>query len=152
MIDHLHDDTKYIVADSGYDDGKLTDKCEFRKNNYDDGKLTDKCEFRKNNKYITRRLIVPMEKYKQTASKRLPYIRFFKSERGQHLFRLRKITVEPMFDILKSLFSLETVWMKGKRNVQPLLLLSVFVYQLLLLFNFVNGRPVSHVKYIIDGV
>jgi hypothetical protein len=136
MIDHLHDDTKYIVADSGYDDGKLTDKCEFRKNN----------------KHITRRLIVPMEKCKYTASKRLPYIRFFKSERGQHLFRLRKITVEPMFDILKSLFSLEPVWMKGKRNVQPLLLLSVFAYQLLLLFNFVNGRPVSHVKYILDGV
>jgi hypothetical protein len=136
MIDHFHDDTKYIVADSGYDDGKLTDKCEFRKND----------------KYITRRLVVPMQKHKHTSSKRLPYIRFFKSERGQRLFRLRKITVEPMFDVLKSLFSLEPVWMKGKRNVQPLLLLTVFVYQLLLLFNFVNGRPVSHVKYILDGV
>jgi hypothetical protein len=65
---------------------------------------------------------------------------------------LRKITVEPMFDILKSLFSLEQVWMKGKQNVQPLLLLAVFVYQLLILFNFINGRPLSHVKYIIDGV
>jgi hypothetical protein len=136
MIDYFHDDTKYIVADSGYDDGKLTDKCEFKKND----------------KYITRRLVVPMEKHKHTASKRLLYIRFFKSERGQRLFRLRKITVEPMFDILKSLFSLEPVWMKGKQNVQALLLLSVFVYQLLLLFNFVNGRPVSHVKYILDGV
>jgi hypothetical protein len=136
MINHLHNDTKYIVADSGYDDRKLTETCEFRKHN----------------KYITRRLIVPMETYQHTASHRLPYIRFFKSKRGQHLFRLRKITVEPMFDILKSLFSLETVWMKGKSNVQPLLLLCVFAYQLLLLFNFVNGRPVSHVKYIIDGV
>ena len=136
MIDHLHDDTKYIVADSGYDDGKLTDKCELRKND----------------KYITRRLVVPMEKHKHTASKRLPYIRFFKSEHGKCLFRLRKITVEPMFDILKSLFSLEPVWMKGKLNVHALLLLTVFVYQLLLLFNFVNGRPVSHVKYILDGV
>jgi hypothetical protein len=60
--------------------------------------------------------------------------------------------VEPMFDILKTLFSLEPVWMKGKQNVQALLLLSIFVYQLLLLFNFVNGRTVSHVKYILDGV
>ena len=125
-----------LVADSGYDDGKLTDKCEFRKND----------------KHITRRLVVPMKKHKHTSSKRLPYIRFFKSEHGQRLFRLRKITVEPMFDILKSLFSLKPVWMKGKRNVQPLLLLTVFVYQLLLLFNFVNGRPVSHVKYILDRV
>jgi len=130
MIDYLHDKTKYVVADSGYDDGKLTHKCELRKNN----------------KYISR-LIVPMEKYKHTAPRRLPYIRFFKSARGQRLFRLRKITVEPMFDILKSLFSLEQVWMKGKQNVQPLLLLAVFVYQLLILFNFVNGRPLSHVKY-----
>ena len=136
MIDHLHDDTKYIVADSAYDDGKLTDKCELRENA----------------KYITRRLVVPMEKRKHTASKRLPYIRFFTSQRGQRLFGLRKITVEPMFDILKSLFSLEPVWMKGKRNVQPLLLLSVFAYQLLLLFNFVNRRPISHVKYLLDGV
>ena len=136
MIEHLHPDTKYIVADSGYDDGKLADKCELRKND----------------KYITRRLVVPMEKRKHTAPKRLPNIRFFRSMRGQRLFRLRKTTVEPMFDILKSLFNLEPVWMKGKRNVQPLLLLSVLVYQLLLLFNFVNGRPVSHVKYILDGV
>jgi hypothetical protein len=136
MIDHLHDTTKYIVADSGYDDRTLTEKCELRKNG----------------KYITRRLIVPMEKYKHSASYRLPYIRFFKSERGQRLFRLRKITVEPLFDILKSLFSLEPVWMKGKRNVQPLLLLAVLAYQLLILFNFVNGRPASHVKYITDGV
>ena len=136
MIDDLHDTTKHIVADSGYDDGKRIDRCEFRKND----------------KYITRRLIVPMEKYKHTASNRLPSIRFFKSKRGQHLFRLRKITVEPMFDILKCLFSLEPVWMKGKRNAQPLLLLCVYAYQLLVLFNFVNGRPASHVKYILDGV
>jgi len=136
MIDHFHEDTKYIVADSAYDDGKLTDKCEFRKND----------------KYITRRLVVPMEKHIHTSSKRLPYIRFFKSKRGQRLFRLRKITVEPMFEIFKSLFSLEPVWMKGKQNVQSLLLLIVFTYQLLLLFNFVNGRAVSHVKYILDGV
>jgi hypothetical protein len=136
MIDELHDTTKYIVADSGYDDGKLIDRCELRKND----------------KYITRRLIVPMETYKHTASQRLAYIRYFKSKRGQRLFRLRKITVEPMFDILKSLFLLEPVWMKGKQNVQPLLLLCVYAYQLLLLFNFVNGRPASHVKYILDGV
>ena len=136
MIDHLHDTTKYIVADSGYDDRTLTEKCELRKNGT----------------YITRRLIVPMEKHKHTALHRLPSIRFFKSKRGQRLFRLRKVTVEPMFDILKSLFTLEPAWMKGKRNVQPLLLLCVYAYQLLLLFNFVNGRPASHVKYLMDGV
>jgi hypothetical protein len=136
MIDHLHPDTKYIVADSGYDDKKLIEKCERRK--------TDK--------YITRRLIVPMEKRKHTSIKRLPYIRFFKSKRGRRLFRLRKITVEPMYDILKSIFELNPVWMKGKRNVHPLLLLSVLVYQLLLLYNFVNGKAVSRVKYILDGV
>ena len=33
-----------------------------------------------------------------------------------------------MFDILKSLFSLEQVWMRGKQNVQTLLLLAVFIY------------------------
>jgi hypothetical protein len=62
MIDHLHDTTKYIVADSGYDDRTLTDKCKLRKNGT----------------YITRRLIVPMEQYTHTASHRVPYIRFFK--------------------------------------------------------------------------
>jgi hypothetical protein len=31
MIDHLHDTTKYIVVDSGYDDGKLITRCELRK-------------------------------------------------------------------------------------------------------------------------
>jgi hypothetical protein len=111
MINHLHDTSKFLVADSGYDDRTLTEKCELRENG----------------RFITRHLIVPMEKYKHTASHRVPYIRFFESERGQRLFRLRKTTVEPMFNILKSLFRLESVWMKGKRDVQPLPLVSVFV-------------------------
>jgi len=49
-----------------------------------------------------------MEKYKHASSQRFPYIRFLKLKLEKRLFRLRKITGEPKFNILKS------AWMMGK--------------------------------------
>ena len=42
--------------------------------------------------------------------------------------------------------------MKGKQNVFPLLLLTVYAYQILLYFNQRFGDKTAHVKYILDGV
>lgn len=66
MIDNLPMRTKYVIADRGYDDQKLMNKCEQRKNG----------------KYITRRLIVPMEKHASTSQQRLSYIRYYRSAYG----------------------------------------------------------------------
>ena len=136
MIDNIPEQTKYILADAGYDDSNIIDKCEQRKNG----------------KYITRRIVCPMEKGKSTSTKRLKYIRYFKSPFGQKLFKLRKTTIEPLFDIIKRTFDLEPCWMKGKANNTAILLLAVYVYQIMLYYNYLIEQPIAKVEWIINVI
>jgi hypothetical protein len=135
MIEELPQQTRYIVADLGFDDKKLFDTCE-----------------RVEHGREKRRLVLPLKQCKSTSTKRSSHVRFFNSAMGQRIYKLRKTSVEPLFDILKSLFDMEPVWMKGEQNVSSLLLLTVYAYQILLYFNQSFGDRTAHVKYILDGV
>ena len=94
---------------------------------------------------------MPMKQFANTAEDRFPHIQFYKSKKGREIYSTRKISVEPAFDIINGLFDLEPVWMKGKKNVFPLLLLSVSTCLVMMYFNHVNDRPVSNLKYILAG-
>lgn len=135
MIEELPQHARYVVADLGFDDKKLLDKCELNRNGREQ-----------------RRLVLPLKQYPYTPEKRRSHVRFFNSPLGQRIYKLRKTSVEPLFDILKNLFEMEPVWMKGKENVFSLLLLTVYAYQMLLYFNHKYGDKTAHVKYILDGV
>lgn len=144
---NLPSSTKYVVGDG----------------NYDSNELIELVEEKKNGKYITRRLVVPVEIGKNSAKTRRSYSRYLKTKKGREVFKRRGVTVEPLFEQLKSLFEMEPVWMRGKMNVLPLLLLCVYTYQLLLYYNFVKERSlakenleqkstIARVKYILDGI
>lgn len=135
MIEELPQQARYVVADLGFDDKKLFEGCE-----------------RLENGRWQRRLVLPLKEYKTTPKKRRSRVRFFQSSLGQRIYKLRKTSVEPLFDILKNLFEMEPVWMKGKQNVFSLLLLMVYAYQMLLYFNQKFGDKTAHVKYILDAV
>lgn len=135
MIEDLPHQARYVVADLGFDDKKLLDRCELKREGREQ-----------------RRLVLPLKEYKNTPKKRRSHVRFFQSALGQRIYKLRKTSVEPLFEILKNLFEMEPVWMKGKHNVFPLLLLTVYAYQVLLYFNQRFGDKTAHVKYILDGV
>ncbi|MBU1261676.1 transposase [bacterium] len=144
---NLPSSTKYVGADG----------------NYDSNELICLVEEKKNEKYITRRLVTPIGTGKSSSKERKDYKRYLKTKKGKEVYNRRSVTVEPLFEKIKSLFEMEPVWMRGKMNVAPLLLLCVYTYQLLLYYNVVKEQSlvkestgqrlaIANVKYILDGL
>ena len=135
MIEELPDTTRRVLADEGYDDQKLILKVE-----------------KKARRGFRRRMLVPMNAYKNTPEWRLDYVSWYQSDKGRSLYARRKITVEPMFETLKNIFDHRRSWMKGLKNNQAIMLLIVLCYQLLIYYNHVYDRNLSNVKQIVDGL
>ncbi len=100
---------------------------------YDDSKLY---ESTKNN---AMRLICPVKKYPSTPPARIKLIGFYNSAVGRKLYSQRKISIEPLFEIIKDTFNIRTVPVKGFENVQSFVLICVLVYQLAVYYNCVIG-------------
>jgi hypothetical protein len=135
MIEQLPEATRRVLADEGYDDQTLLLKVE----------IPSPHGFR-------RRMMVPMKAYAHTPAWRRAYVRWYQSESGQALYRQRKITIEPLFEILQNTFEHRRSWIKGLRNNQAIMLLIVLCYQLLIYYNWVEDFNLSSVKAIVDGL
>lgn len=104
---------------------------------YDDSKL-----YRfSNKKYL--RLITPIKQYPHTPPERIKLVEFYNSMIGQKLYRDRKISIEPLFEILKDTFNIRVLPVKGFEKVKSFVLICVLVYQLAVYYNCVTklGNP-----------
>jgi len=117
LIDSFAGLLSYILADPAYDDGSLYTSSE-------------------NNNM---RLLCPIKAYDSTPPERLKLVDFYNSEIGQELYRDRKISIEPLFEIIKDTFNIRTVPVKGFDNVKSFVLICVLVYQLAVYYNCVIG-------------
>lgn len=108
---------RYVVADAGYDDHKLYDHTR--------------------QKGI--RLICPIRRYRRTKGERLKLIEFYKSEKGQRIYKNRSISVEPLFQCIKDAFGISVAPVRGFENVQSYVMMCVFVYQIAAYYNCVMG-------------
>jgi hypothetical protein len=102
-----------VIADPAYDDGNL----------YKDSR---KCNLR---------LICPIKKYDSTPPDRLELIRFYNSRKGQSIYANRKISIEPLFEIVKDVFHIRISPVKGFENTRSFVLVCVLVYQLTVYYN-----------------
>lgn len=118
LIDSLAGWISHILADPAYDDGSLY-------------------EFSKD---IDMRLICPIKAYDSTPPERLKLVEFYDSEVGQDLYSNRKISIEPLFEIIKDVFNIRTVPVKGFANVKSFVLICVLVYQLAVYYNCIIGK------------
>ena len=84
---------KNILADPAYDDSKLY----YSSYRYDF------------------RLICPIKIYQSTPPERIKLAKFCNSDKGQKLYADRKISIEPLFQILKDTFSLKSYQSKDLR-------------------------------------
>ncbi len=107
-----------IVADPAYDDGEL-----YRF-------TTDTC---------IARLVCPVKKYKNTPPQRIELVEFYNSRVGQSIYANRKISVEPLFEILKDTFGIGSLPVRGLDRSASFVLSCVFVYQLAVYYNCVTG-------------
>lgn len=121
LVEYLPDSVRYMAGDLGYRDYKLQDYSRQRG--------------------IT--LVCPIRRFRHTKKKRLEMIRFYKSAKGQRIYRTRRVSIEPFFDCIKETFGISIVPVRRFENVSPYLLSCIFVYQMAVYYNCVRGsdRP-----------
>jgi hypothetical protein len=107
----------YVVADEGYDDYKLYDYSRQR----------------------GIRLVFPIRRYRHTKGERLKMISFYKSRNGRRIYRIRSVSIEPLFECLKDTFGISACPVIGFENVSSYLLMCVLVYQLAVYYNCITG-------------
>jgi len=117
LVDSLAGMLQNIIADPAYDDGKLY-------------------QYSKENNL---RLICPIKKYDSTPPDRLKLVEFYESVEGQEIYSDRKISIEPLFEILKSTFGIRVMPAKGFENTRSFVLVCVLAYQLMVYYNCVTG-------------
>jgi len=120
--------TEDVLADTGFDDGKLFRSCEER------GK----------------RLYVPIEASASTSAERLRWVARCQSEDGKRKYKLREISIEPLFGYIKELFDLKKLHVKGLGNGSTEILLAFYTYNLIVLYNYLEGFSLGAVKNILD--
>ena len=121
---------KTLLLDAGYDDEKLIAHCAAR----------------------GIRALAPLAKPigKSTAQARRDRAEFLASRPGKALYRLRGLSIEPFFATIKALFHLDPLPVQGEIAVSAAILLALYAWNLLVLFNFINHRPLGEVKPILD--
>ncbi len=107
-----------IIADPAYDDSKLYCSSE---------------------KYHLR-LICPVKKYYSTPPVRLKLVEFYNSDEGQEIYQNRKISIEPLFEIIKDTFGIRILPVKGSEKAKSFVLICVLVYQLAVYYNCITRK------------
>jgi len=69
---------------------------------------------------------------------------------GKSRYKQRGSTIEPFFATIKSLFGLDPLPVKGTIKTSAFILLALYTWNLIVLFNFVNNRPLGRVKPLLD--
>lgn len=129
-LDDLPPLVNVLLLDAGYDDGDLLTDCAHRR----------------------LEVLVPLSKPigKSTSQARRDRAAYLASPEGKTRYRQRGCSIEPFFATLKDFFHLDPLPVQGKTLASVVILLSLYAWNLLVLLNFVNHRPLGVVKPILD--
>jgi hypothetical protein len=106
VVGSLPDTVRYVVADAGYDDQTLDDFTRQR----------------------GARLVCPIRRYRHTKGKRLELIKFYRSPKGQKIYRTRSPSIEPLIQCVKDAFGISVMPVYGFENARSYVLMCVLVY------------------------
>ncbi|MHC4331723.1 MAG: transposase [Planctomycetota bacterium] len=151
-IKDIPSETRYVLADAGYDSNAYGEAVEIRS----DGTRTG------------RRFVCPLQhrggkpsvgrsphrgRRERSRRHRAQRSMFYKSRRGRRLYRQRGLTVEPFNDWFKGRFDLAaSVWHRGFANNVTQVTAAIFVYQLLLRYHHKRGGKNGNVQWILDAL
>jgi len=118
-----------LLLDAGYDDGQLLTEC-----------AQHGIE-----------ALVPLSKPigKATSQDRCDRAAYLASPEGKSRYRQRGCSIEPFFATLKDFFQLDPLPVQGKHSVSAFILLALYAWNLIVLFNFMNDRPLGAVKSVL---
>ncbi len=119
-----------LLLDAGYDDGELIADCA-------------ECGID---------VLAPLSKPvgKTTPQDRRDRAAYLASPQGKARYRQRASSIEPFFATIKDFFHLNPLPLQGKTNASVLILLALYAWNLIVLFNFTNNRPLGAVKPVLD--
>jgi len=119
-----------LLLDAGYDDADLLADCAQRR---------------------IRALAALSKPIGQSTSQdRRDRAAFLASPQGKARFRQRGCSIEPFFATLKALFHLDPLPVQGEVAVSAFILLALYAWNLIVLFNFIHQRPLGEVKSFLD--
>ncbi len=152
-IARLPKQTGYVLLDAGYDSNAVGEAVETDRG----GHRARRCLCPPVARPNTRR---PRQPHNRETRQRQHHrrlragrTRFFHSRRGRALYARRKTSVEPFHAQLKHLFELEhRVWHRGLDNNRTMILAAISSYQLLLAYNYRNGKPAAHLQRLLDAL
>lgn len=119
-----------LLLDAGYDDGDLIATCAER----------------------GIEVLAPLSKPigQSTPQDRRDRAAYLASPQGKARYRQRGSSIEPFFGTIKDFFHLDPLPLQGKTNASVLILLALYAWNLIVLFNFVHDRPLGAVKSVLD--
>jgi hypothetical protein len=130
QLDTLPPTVETLLLDAGYDDATLLADCAER----------------------GIRALAPLSKPvgKSTSQDRRDRAAFLASPVGKARYKKRGCTIEPFFATIKSFFQLDPLPVQGESAVSAFILLALYAWNLIVLFNFRSHRPLGHVKPVLD--
>ena len=148
-IPQLSRQTRFVLADAGYDNNDFGEAIEWNDQQRRTGRHFLCPEIPRGVKHP-----VPCEergRRRRRREHRNQRRQYFQTPQARRLFSRRAATVEPFNEWLKSLFHLhDRVWHRGLNNNRTQLLAAIFCYQLLLHFNRRHRRPNGQIQWILD--
>ena len=119
-----------LLLDAGYDDADLIADCAT-------------CGIQ---------VLAPLSKPigKSTPQDRRDRAAFLASPEGKAFYRQRRCTIEPFFATLKHFFHLDPLPVRGEIALSAVILLALYAWNLIVLSNFVNHRPLGQVKPVLE--
>lgn len=121
-----------LLLDAGYDDGALIAQAAERG--------------------IT--VLAPLSKPigESTPQDRRDRAAFLASPPGKARYAQRGTSIEPFFGTIKDFFCLDPLPLQGKRHAATFILLALYAWNLIVLFNFLNDRSLGAVKSLLDSL
>jgi hypothetical protein len=129
-IESLPPTIETLLLDAGYDDGNLIERCAQRG-------MT---------------VLAPLAKPigQSTSQARRDRAAWLASAAGKAWYRQRGFSIEPFFATIKDFFELDPLPVQGKTKASAFILLAFYAWNLIVLFNWLNDRPLGEVKPILD--
>lgn len=96
-------------------------------------------------------LVCPIGRYENTHKDRLELVFFYESELGQLAYSWRSKSVAPLFEQVKDVFGIDPLPVRGFKKTEGIVLLSVLLYQLMVYYNRLTGRPSRALKHMLGS-
>lgn len=151
-IDRLPKQSKFVLADAGYDNGMFVKKIEWNGSRRTGVRFLCPQNSRGSTGLAPKRKNESRAVYEKRVM-RAEHRDYFRTKKAQRQYRRRTLTVEPFNEWFKSAFEFsKTVWHRGLTNNQTQTLAAIFSYQVLLRQNVVRKIHTGQVRQILDAL